>query len=97
MNNLNAVQYDVVQKAYDAFEKSVSRKDYSSANIKQGYLDGLVDCKNGKKSNIVRLLQFANWNLEGSIRDRQWGKAAYWKAFISGFEVMKVIIENSDE
>ena len=81
MNNLDAVQYDVIQKASDALDKSISRKDYSSANRKQGYLDGLVECKTGRKSNISRLLQFANWNLEGSIVDGQWGKVAYWESF----------------
>jgi hypothetical protein len=91
--NLNTAQYDAVQKANASLEKALSSNDYSQANVKQGYLDGLIDCKRAKKKDFLRLIQFAEWNLGRAVDLEQWGKAAYWKAYISGFEVMKTIIE----
>jgi hypothetical protein len=90
--DINSAKYNVIQKADTNLEKAITSEDWSEANTKGGYLNGLVHCRSSKnKSHANQLLKWANWNYEGSVEGHDYGKAAYWRAYINGFDVMMYI------
>jgi hypothetical protein len=88
----------VIEKANKSYNEFVEKEDYSESNSRQGYLNGLKQCFESvfQNRNIGGGLDFANWNLEGCIREGDWGKAAYWQAYVNGFEVMKIITKDKE-
>jgi hypothetical protein len=89
----------VIEKANKSYSESVKKEDYSEANSRQGYLYGLKGCLEhfAHNRNIKKGLDCANLNLGGYIRESRWGNAAYWNAYVNGFEVMRIIVEDKDE
>jgi hypothetical protein len=94
---LNELQYDLIQKASEALDKSSEKENWSLSNEKLGYLTGLVDCSNSKKLETKRKLQYAKWCFDWEKKDFDYGKMAYWKSFIDGFTAMMVAVEEYDK
>ncbi len=94
---LQKIAEEEIKKITEAYNRTIVNKDYSESNRKQGYLDGLQECLEYKIQNrdLAKGKEFARWNLNGSLDQKQWGKAAYWEAYINGFEVMSYIFDAS--
>ena len=93
MNNKNVLE-NIIATEKNKLEKLISYQQYSDANDKQGYVDGLFqyyacDTDQTRKKNE----DFAQWNLKGSVEEEQYGKASYWQSWLNGWEVAKNIAQ----
>jgi len=93
------VANNVIKKASESYSESVKKEDYSEANSRQRYLYGLKDCLEHfvHNRNIKKGLDCANLNLGGYIRESRWGNAAYWEAYVNGFKVMRIVVEDEED
>ena len=83
-NALDKILYD----AKSNLEKVINQENWSEANTKQGYYNGVFDYSDFKDEtaeSLERRKAFAEWNLEGTIKNAQYGKAAYWRSYLSGW------------
>lgn len=69
-------------------EKSVESENYTDANIRQGHLFGIqeyIECYRNNSEALTRNRDFAEWNFAGVVKSEDYGKAAFWRAWINGW------------
>lgn len=79
----------LISDAEKMLNKAIQSENWSEANTKQGYYDGMTDLRDATdyQRDLKTILEFAEWNLNGLIRQKEWGKSAYWRSYISGYSV----------
>lgn len=77
-----------IQNAQKDFEKFRDREDWSSANQKLGFLNGVKEYaeRHHNKRGVEYWRGLFISKLESAIEDQEYGEAAYWRAFLNGMD-----------
>jgi hypothetical protein len=94
MNNKNVLE-KMIATEQKKLEQLISYQQYSDANDKQGYVHGLQEYFNCAENQDIRSRLESNisWNIDGSVKEENYGKASYWQSFCNGWEVAKNITQ----
>ncbi len=86
----------VTNDAITSFNKAVDQENWSEANTKGGYMNGAMECemhyKNHDTLAYSRNHDFAEWNCGRSIETKDYGLAAYWRAYLNGWQVAETAL-----
>lgn len=84
-------------QADKAVQKAVNASDWSDANVKKGYLNGLafrfINAADSTPEELDDHAEYIDGRIRATIQESDYGRAAYWKAYWHGWGVAGVMIE----
>ena len=85
--------FETSEKFYsEQIQKFVASMDWVNAHLYQGFLFGIQAYYHnsyGKPYSTHRSIDWAIWNMNGAFGQEDYGKFAWWKQYIQGYEYME--------